>query len=113
MHRQTSKKRSRISGFQEWLYNGLDKQTGIAYVQVTVGLPDTPGGTQHQLRLGPAVNSRASMEEAISSAERDVEHREFFFLGSYRGAATLYPGPGKRRSERQLTAQNTILSDQS
>lgn len=61
------------------------------------------GRIRHQVRLGPPLNSRAPLEEVVSSAEGDEEHPRPYFVGSYRSGATLnFSGAGRRRRERKL-----------
>jgi len=92
------------SGFGDWLYRGVNQQTGNALLQVLIGVPELPSAIRHQIRLGPPSNSRASIEEIVSRAETEGEHFLPYFVGSYRGGATLsVPTTGKRRRERELS----------
>lgn len=91
------------SGFEEWLYKGINhQQSRSALLQVTVKLPELSGKIRHQVRLGPPIHSRAPLEEVVSSAEADKEQADLYFVGSYRSGATLSSlGSGKRRRERK------------
>lgn len=103
------------SGFEDWLYKGANSQSGIAFLQVIVKVPELPDMILHKIRLGPSLNSRAPLEEVVSSALEVKEQADLFneqtsqfhekanpyFVGSYRSVATLsILGPGKRRRER-------------
>lgn len=91
------------SGFEEWLYRGINKQSGVAFLQLTAKVPELPGRIRHQIKLGPPVKSRAPLEELISSDEARNEQATLYFVGSHRSGATLsVPGAGKRRRERNL-----------
>ena len=91
------------SGFEEWLYKGVDKKSGSAFLQVTAKVPELPGKIRHQIKLGPPLNARAPLEEVVSSAEREDEQADLYFVGSHRSGATLSVlGTGKRRRERKL-----------
>jgi predicted ATPase len=91
------------SGFEDWLYRGADKQSGSAFLQVTAKVSELPGKIRHQIKFGPPLNSRAPLEEVVSSAEEETEQAVLYFVGSYRGGATLsLPSAGKRRRERKL-----------
>lgn len=92
-------------GFEDWLYKGGNKQSSTALLQVMVRIPDLSDMVRHQIRLGPPLNSRAQLEEAISSSEADSEQADIYFVGSYRSRATIsFSGVGKRRRERELGA---------
>jgi predicted ATPase len=91
------------SGFEEWLYNGVNKQSGSAFLQVGANVPELPDKIYHQVKLGPPFQSRARLEEVISSAEGGNEQTYQHFAGSYRSEATLsVSGTGRRRRERKL-----------
>jgi len=91
------------SGFEDWLYRGVDKQSGSAFLQVTTKVPELPHKIRHRLRLGPPLHSRAPLEEVVSSAVTESEQADLYFVGSHRSGATLsVPGAGKRRRERKL-----------
>lgn len=91
------------SGFEDWLYKGADKQSGLAFLQVTVKVPELPGRIRHQVRLGPPLNSRAPLEEVVSGTGAENEQADPYFVGSHRSGATLsVPGAGKRRRKREL-----------
>lgn len=90
------------SGFEEWLYKGSPKQSAYASLEVTACVPGIPEKVLHQLRLAAQPNSRVALEEVISSSE-EQEQKEPFFLGSYRGGATLNVAvTNKRRRSRNL-----------
>lgn len=90
------------SGFEEWLYKGNSKQLPYVSLEVTANLPDNTGKIFHQLRLASQPNSRVGLEEAISSS-KELGQKETYFLGSYRGKATLsVAGTKKRRHNRNL-----------
>lgn len=92
------------SGFEEWLYKGAPKQLAHASLEVTANVPEIPGKILHQLRLATQPNSRVALEEVISSGE-EQEQKETYFVGSYRGRATLnVTGTSKRRRNRNLSA---------
>lgn len=91
------------SGFEEWLYRGVNHQSGRAFLQVTARVPELLGGISHQVRLGPPLSSRAPLEEVISSAGAESEQADPYFVGSHRSEATLsFLGAGKRRRRRKL-----------
>jgi len=91
------------SGFEEWIYKGISKQTGSAILQVIANVPELPGMIRHQIKLGPVLNLRAPLEEVISSVEVEKEQADMYFVGSHRSGATLsVHGAGKRRRERKL-----------
>jgi predicted ATPase len=93
------------SGFEEWLYRGVNNQSGRAFLQVTAKVPELPGGISHQVRLGPPLSSRAPLEEVISSAGAENAQADPYFVGSHRSEATLsFLGTGKRRRQRKLGA---------
>lgn len=97
----------RKGGFEEWLYNGIDKHSGTAFLQITANVADVPRTIRHRLRLGPPLNSRAPLEEVISSVGEESEDLDPFFVGSHRSQATLsVAGAGKRRRERKLDAHD-------
>jgi predicted ATPase len=88
------------SGFEDWLYRGANRQAGTAFLQVIANLQEPGRRIRHQIRLGPAISSRAPLEEVIANPEGS---REQYFVGSHRSGATLsLPGAGKRRRERKL-----------
>ncbi len=90
-------------GFEDWLFRGVNSQSGSASVQVVSEVPEVPGKIRHQLRLGPPLHSRAPLEEVVSSSETKDGQADQYFVGSYRSGATLsVPGAGKRRRERRL-----------
>ncbi len=92
------------SGFEEWLYKGAPKQVTHASLEVTANLPEVIGKINHQLRLAPQPNSRVALEEVVSSGG-DLGQKETYFVGSYRGRATLnISGTSKRRRNRNLSA---------
>lgn len=92
------------SGFEQWLYNGVDKQTGTALLEATVIPPGLSTAIRHQLRFGPSRRAAVPLEEVVSSINGDSVDQHF--VGSYRGGATLsIVGAGRRRRERQLTEQ--------
>ena len=92
------------SGFEEWLYQGTNKQSGSASLRVTSKLPELPGGVRHEIRLGPPRRSRAQLEEKISGANTEAEPTDLYFAGSHRSEATLsVAGVGRRRRERKLS----------
>ncbi len=94
------------SGFEGWLYRGFpDRRTARAYVEATVWLPDVTSAVRHQLALGPAITSRAQIEEVILEAQAEAHEQVPFFIGSPRGRAVLsIPGTRARRRERELHA---------
>ena len=90
-------------GFESWLYNGIDKQSGSGSVEVLVRLPELAGRIWHRLRLGPPSRSRAQLEEHITGEQKEPVETTPYFVGSYRSAAVLsIPGGRKRRREREL-----------
>lgn len=91
------------SGFEDWLYNGRDKQAGTGFLQATVNIPEIPNKIRHQIKLGQPVRSRARLEEVVSSVDPKDDLIDYYFLGSYRSEATLSVySSGKRRKERKL-----------
>ncbi len=91
------------SGFEEWLYKGINKQSGTAFLQVIANVPGLPNRVRHQLRLGPPLNSRASLEEMVSSIGAESEQTDPYFAGSHRSEAILsFLTEGKRRRRRIL-----------
>jgi predicted ATPase len=93
------------SSFEEWLYQGLDKQSGSAFLRVMTKPPELPGGVHHELRLGPTRRGRVQVEEKISSAGAETKPTDLYFAGSYRSEARLtVSGVGRRRRERKLDA---------
>lgn len=95
------------SGFESWLYNGLEKQSGSATLRVTVSIGGLENRICHELRLGPPSLSRAQIEEHITSDRTTPETRTPYFVGSYRSAAVLSVATGgKRRRERVLSTRD-------
>jgi predicted ATPase len=99
------------SGFQEWLYKGVNRQSGSAFLQVTASVPELPSKICHQIKLGPSLNSRAPLEEVVSwpclprsrRANPENVQVDLYFVGSHRSGATLsVSGTGKRHRERKL-----------
>ncbi|MDT5123253.1 MAG: hypothetical protein QOC96_2735 [Acidobacteriota bacterium] len=99
------------SGFKEWLYKGINKQSGSAFLRVTSSVPELPGMICHQIKFGPSINSRVPLEEVVSwpclprpsSADAEKVQADLYFVGSHRSGATLsVQGAGKRRRERKL-----------
>lgn len=92
------------SGFEEWLYQGTDKQSGSAFLRVTSKPPDLSDEVRHEIRLGPPRRSRARLEERIYAGPEN-EPTDLYFTGSHRSEATLtISGTGRRRRERKLGA---------
>jgi predicted ATPase len=88
-------------GFESWLYNGLDKQSGSGVLQVIVWVVGLPNAVRHQIRLGPPSHSRAQLEELVSNVQADSEATAPYFVGSYRSPAMLsISGAGKRRHKQ-------------
>jgi len=93
------------SGFEEWLYKGVNKQSGTAFLQVTAKTPELSEMVRHQIKFGTPINARAQLEEVISNAEVESEQADIYFVGSHRSRAVLsISGAGKRRRERELRA---------
>ena len=93
------------SGFEDWLYRGVSQQTGNAFLQATVGVPEVLGSLRHQVRLGPPLHFRALLEEVVSRGGPEGEQPAPYFIGSYRGGATLsVPGVRRRHSVRKLSS---------
>jgi predicted ATPase len=91
------------SGFEDWLFRGVDSLTGVAFLQVVIEVPEVPGRIRHQLRFGPPLHSRAALEEVVSSVKTEAGQADQYFVGSYRSGANLSAvGAGKRRKERKL-----------
>jgi predicted ATPase len=92
------------SGFEGWVFRGsADRRTAKAYMEATVWLPETPNSVRHQLSLGPAIHSRAQIEEVIRDSQAEPDEDVPFFIGSPRGLAVLsVPGTRARRREREL-----------
>jgi len=91
------------SGFEDWLYKGVKKQSATATIEVTTKLPALSNNIRHQIRLGPPLRSRAQLEEVVSGMEGENEHTDQYFVGSYRSGATLRVSrTGGRRRERKL-----------
>lgn len=91
------------SGFEEWLHKGINKQSGTAFLQVTVKTPELSNMIRHQIKFGTPINSRSQLEEVISSAGVESEQADLYFVGSHRSRAVLsISGAGKRRREREL-----------
>lgn len=90
------------SGFEEWIYRSIEPQSSSAYLQATIGIPELSSEIRHQIRLGPPLNSRALLEEAISSNTADNDLADLYFAGSYRSRATINVVGGRRRRERVL-----------
>ena len=92
------------SGFEGWVYRGApDRRTAKAYLEATLWLPDVPAAVRHQLNLGPAISSRAQVEEVIRDAHAKPHEETPFFIGSPRGVAVLSVlGARARRREREL-----------
>lgn len=89
------------SGFEEWLYQGVNQQAASAFLEILASLPDSQSRIRHQIKLGSPRHSRAPLEEVVSIVEPENELQHF--VGSYRSGATLStPGTGKRRKERTL-----------
>lgn len=94
-------------GFEEWLYNGNDRNTDTAFLQLTAYIAGMPGAIRHRLRLGPPLNSRAPLEEVVSSAADENKNADPYFVGSHRSQAILsIASTGKRRRERKLGARD-------
>ncbi len=91
------------SGFEEWLCKSTNTKPGSAFLQVTAAVPQLGGKVRHQLKLGPPLNSRAQIEEVISSADIPNELGQTYFVGSQRAGAILTAQVvGRRRRERAL-----------
>jgi predicted ATPase len=91
------------SGFEEWLYKGVSKRSGTAFLQITAKVPELQDKIRHRVKLGPPLNSRAPLEEVVSGAESENEQAEMYFVGSHRSGATIsVPGARKRHRERKL-----------
>jgi predicted ATPase len=91
------------SGFEEWLYNGSRQNLGIANIEAIVNIPGIPESVRHQIRLGPAINARASIEESISSSSSENGQFDWYFTGSRRSRAVLRgTSTGNKRRERVL-----------
>ena len=91
------------SGFQEWVYKGTSEPSHHASLEVAVNLPGIREKVFHQLRLTAQPNSRVALEEVISSNE-EQEEKNTYFIGSYRGGATLdVVVTGRRRRTRNLS----------
>ena len=93
------------SGFEDWLFNGIDKRTGTAFLQSITNVPEILTKIHHQIKFGQPVKSRARLEEIVFSPVSENEPVDFYFIGSYRSEAVLSTqGSGKRRKERKLDA---------
>lgn len=93
------------SGFENWLYNNIDKEKGAAIIQALINLPEISNKILHQIKLGNPIRSRAQLEETISNLGLKDESKDFYFIGSYRSQATLSVlTSGKRRRERKMEA---------
>lgn len=93
-------------GFDAWLYNGVDKESGRGEIQVVVNVPELSEAVRHQLRLGPTSRSGVPLEELVDSEQIDTEQTHPYFVGSYRRPAILsVPGANKRRRKKQLDAE--------
>jgi predicted ATPase len=91
------------SGFEDWLYRGINKQSPVASLQVTAKVPELRRKIRHRLRLGPPLHSRARLEEVVSSVETENGQPDLYFVGSHRGGATLsISGAARWRRERSL-----------
>jgi predicted ATPase len=91
-------------GFESWLYNGLDKQSGSGVLQVIVWVTGLANAVRHEIRLGPPSHSRAQLEELVSNATVDSKETAPYFVGSYRSPAILgFSGAGKRRHKQLAT----------
>ena len=93
----------RDSGFEDWIYRGRNGKDDSASLLILVRLPSSTQTIKHQIRLGPAIKSRAPLEEAISLAGPKGSTTEFFFVGGYHGTATLIKSTGTRNRERALS----------
>jgi len=95
------------SGFESWLYNGLEKESGSGTLRATLSVPGLDDRICHELRLGPPSLSRAQIEEHITSDRTPHETPTPYFVGSYRSAAVLSVATGgKRRRERVLSTKD-------
>ncbi len=91
------------SGFEDWIYRGSDRKAGTAFLQITATIAESAEKVRHQIRLGPAIRSRAPLEETLSKVGPKGSNTEFYFVGGYDGSATLYTQSSKaRRRERTL-----------
>lgn len=90
------------SGFEEWLYKGPIEKPETAFLEVTATLPEIFKVVRHQLKLGPPVNSRAPLEEVISSSGPEGES-DLYFIGSRRSGATITNAGSRRHRERKLS----------
>ena len=89
-------------GFEDWLNNGLPRDTGTATLVGTVLVAEAETIVRHEIRFGPLLRSQPQLEELIENAESDLQIYSPFFLGSYRGQAELGGlGPGTR-GDRKL-----------
>jgi predicted ATPase len=90
-------------GFESWLYNGLDKESGSGSIQAIARVPELADLISHKLKLGPPSHSRAQLEEHIASGQADPVKTAPYFVGSYRSRAVVsVSGGGKRRHDRAL-----------
>jgi len=97
------------SGFEDWLYRGLDRQQGNAVLQVTLGLPAVTNSLRHAIRLTLARNSRAQLEELVSDA--DGEMPLAYFSASSQTEPTLNINDGENgRRDRRLDTYNSSQS---
>lgn len=92
------------SGFEDWLYRGLAKRSGRAFLQVTANIPGLRDRIRHQIRLGPPTHSLAPVEELLSSARAEDESVELYFVSSTGSATLSVTGAGRRRREREMGA---------
>lgn len=94
-------------GFESWLFNGMDKQSGSGTLQATVRVNELPDAICHELRLGPPARSRAQLEEHITATGSPSQETLPYFVGSYRSGAVLsVSGRGRRRHRRQMDAKD-------
>lgn len=92
------------AGFEEWLYRGLDRQSGRASLTATVQVPSIPGWLRHEISLDSPLNSRAQVGESIYGGSDSDEKLSLHFVGSFRFGATLgMHGVGNRHKERKLS----------
>lgn len=94
------------SGFEDWIYKGRDSKSGTAFLQITATIVNSKERIRHQMRLGPAVRSRARIEETISKVGPKGSNTEFYFVGGHHGGATLFSQSAKVRKRERSLADN-------
>jgi predicted ATPase len=91
------------SGFEDWLHKGLDSQSGVGFIEAIVNVLGIRQSIKHEIKLGPQINHRAPLEEAISSSDSKSIEVVRYFTGSYRSEPRIrVSGINQRRAKERV-----------